>query len=456
MASGSDKSENSVGGRVKRYAQVSTGMGGFAARAAGGWLFGKDLTTEEYAAELRNALGGLKGPIMKLAQMAATIPDVLPEEFAAELAKLQSNAPAMGWPFVRRRMAAELGRDWKSKFASFDKEAAAAASLGQVHRAVDHDGRQLACKLQYPDMDSAVEADLKQLSVLLSIHRRVDRAIDTKEMAAEISARLREELDYQREAAHIALYGAIFADTPTIIVPETIEALSTKRLLTMTWLDGKPVLSFKDNPLEDRNKVAEAMFHAWWSPLSQYGVIHGDPHLGNYSITEDLRMNLLDYGCIRVFPAAFVQGVVDLYYGLLNQEEDRVVHAYEQWGFKGLSRELIDALNIWAGFIYGPMFEDRVRTVADGIKPSEYGRAQAFQVHQKLRELGPVRPPREFVFMERAAIGLGGVFLHLNAELNFYRLFNEAIDGFEAQALAARQSTALQAAGVPEQLEIAA
>ena len=198
------------------------------------------------------------------------------------------------------------------------------------------------------------------------------------------------------------------------------------------------------------------MFHAWWSPLSQYGVIHGDPHLGNYSITEDLRMNLLDYGCIRVFPAAFVQGVVDLYYGLLNQEEDRVVHAYEQWGFKGLSRELIDALNIWAGFIYGPMFEDRVRTVADGIKPSDYGRAQAFQVHQKLRELGPVRPPREFVFMERAAIGLGGVFLHLSAELNFYRLFNEAIDGFEAQALATRQSTALQAAGVPEQLEIAA
>ena len=102
--------------------------------------------------------------------------------------------------------------------------------------------------------DSAVEADLKQLSVLLSIHRRVDRAIDTKEMAAEISARLREELDYQREAAHIALYGAIFADTPAIIVPETIETLSTKRLLTMTWLDGKPVLSFKDNPLEDRKQ----------------------------------------------------------------------------------------------------------------------------------------------------------------------------------------------------------
>ena len=122
--------------------------------------------------------------------------------------------------------------------------------------------------------------------------------------------------------------------------------------------------------------------------------------------------------------------MVDLYRGLLHGDDALVVHAYETWGFKRLSRELIDTLNIWARFIYGPLLDDRVRTIADGVKPSEYGRQEAFRVHQALKAEGPVTVPREFVFMDRAAIGLGAVFLHLAAELNFYRLFNEAIERF--------------------------
>jgi predicted unusual protein kinase regulating ubiquinone biosynthesis (AarF/ABC1/UbiB family) len=173
------------------------------------------------------------------------------------------------------------------------------------------------------------------------------------------------------------------------------------------------------------------MFTAWWFPFSRFGVIHGDPHLGNYSIFDDAKgkpagINLMDYGCIRIFPPSFVGGVVDLYRGLLRGDDGLVVHAYETWGFKRLNRELIDALNIWARFIYGPLLDNRVRTIADGVKPSDYGRKEAFRVHQALKARGPVTVPREFVFMDRAAIGLGAVFLHLAAELNFYRLFNEA------------------------------
>jgi hypothetical protein len=113
-----------------------------------------------------------------------------------------------------------------------------------------------------------------------------------------------------------------------------------------------------------------------------------------------------------------------------------------------LSRELVDTLNIWARFIYGPLLDDRERTIADGVKPSEYGRREAFRVHRALREKGPVRVPREFVFMDRAAIGLGGVFLHLGAKLNYYRLFNEAIEKFSIAQVAARQRAALKAAGL--------
>ena len=140
--------------------------------------------------------------------------------------------------------------------------------------------------------------------------------------------------------------------------------------------------------------------------------------------------------------------MVDLYRGLLKGDDALVVHAYETWGFKRLTRELIDALNIWARFIYGPLLDDRVRTIADGVKPSQYGRKEAFRVHQALKKLGSVTVPREFVFMDRAAIGLGAVFLHLAAELNFYRLFNEAIDRFSVREVAARQTAALDKVGL--------
>jgi predicted unusual protein kinase regulating ubiquinone biosynthesis (AarF/ABC1/UbiB family) len=452
-----DRERNRLSARAKRYARVGANVGGVAAKMAGARFLGMDLDRAKNALDLAAALGGLKGPIMKVAQLLSTIPDALPPEYTFELAKLQSEAPPMGWAFVKRRMTAELGVGWESKFASFEHQPAAAASLGQVHRAQSLDGAELACKLQYPDMESAVEADLQQLQWLFALRRRMDPAIDTTEIAQEVGARLREELDYEREARHVALYRAVLAGNAQIRVPQVWPELSTRRLLVLDWLDGTKMLAHKDDDLATRNRLATAMFTAWWFPFSRFGVIHGDPHLGNYTVFNERRgrgkprpegINLLDYGCIRIFPPAFVGGVVDLYRGLERGDDDLVVHAYETWGFKRLNRRLIDTLNIWAGFIYGPLLDDRVRTIADGVKPSEYGRKEAFRVHQALREQGPVTVPREFVFMDRAAIGLGGVFLHLRAELNFYRLFNEAIEDFSVARVASRQRTALTGAGL--------
>ena len=444
-----DPEANRLSARAARYARVGVNVGGVAARMAGARLFGREAQGSSNAAALAKALGGLKGPIMKVAQLMATIPDALPPQYAEELQKLQSDAPPMGAAFVKRRMMAELGPDWLARFASFDYKPAAAASLGQVHRAVSMDGESLACKLQYPDMKSAVEADLGQLDLLFALHRRLDPAIDTREIIAEIGERVREELDYQREAKHAALYKLMLEDTPQVVVPGIHLALSTARLLTMDWLEGRRLLSFKSADEATRNRIGTAMFKAWWQPFSQYGIIHGDPHLGNYTVFGDGEgINLLDYGCVRIFPPRFVGGVVDLYEGLAQGDSARIVHAYETWGFKGLRKELIDVLNIWAGFIYGPLLDDRVRTIADGIAPGQYGRKQAFEVHQALKRLGPVRVPREFVFMDRAAIGLGGVFLHLDARLNFYQLFNTAIEGFSVETVAARQAGAMAAVGL--------
>lgn len=447
-----DREANRFSARAGRYASVGANVGGVAARMAMSRLFGKEGTAN--AAALAEALGGLKGPIMKVAQLLATVPDLLPPEYAAELQKLQADAPPMGAAFVKRRMQAELGPNWASRFGSFDLKPAAAASLGQVHRATTTDGAALACKLQYPDMQSAVEADLKQLELAFALHRRMNSWLDTREIAKEIGARVREELDYEREAKHAGLYGAVLKDIDAVRVPKVHPGLSTGRLLSLGWLDGEKILGFTEGPVELRNRIAQAMFKAWWHPFSRAAVIHGDPHLGNYTVFreagEPAGINLLDYGCVRIFHPRFVGGVVDLYRGLLENDGARIVHAYEVWGFRDLDREKIEILNIWARFIYGPLLEDRVRTVADGVKPGEYGRRQAFQVHQALKERGPVTVPQEFVFMDRAAVGLGAVFLHLRSELNYHRLFEAEIEHFSTEALAARQAEALKDAGLSQ------
>jgi predicted unusual protein kinase regulating ubiquinone biosynthesis (AarF/ABC1/UbiB family) len=403
------------------------------------------------ARALREALGRSKGPLMKVAQLLATIPDLLPQAYAEEFRKLQAHAPPMGWPFVQRRMRAELGPDWEAKFASFEREAAAAASLGQVHRAVAHDGRALACKLQYPDMASAVEADLAQLRTLLALFKNMDGTIDSSVAVLEVGERLREELDYARELKHMRLFAAMLANDSRIRTPEPLEDLSTKRLLTMTWLEGRGLMHWLDAPQETRNRIAELLFTAWWGPMTHYGVIHGFPHLGIYALTENAeRLHLIDFGCVRIFPPRFLEGVVGLYRGLRSADMDQVAHAYEIWGFRNLNAELIDALTMWARFIYGPLLDDRVRTIADDVPPAEYGRREAFAVRKRLKVLGPVLVPREFVFMDRAAIGLGAAFLHLRAELNFGRMFADSVADFSVDALAARQADALASVGLAQ------
>ncbi|MFC3674140.1 ABC1 kinase family protein [Ferrovibrio xuzhouensis] len=445
-------SENdSTIGRVRRYAKVGASVGGLAARLGAERMLGVKMDRGRHAADLRAALGGLKGPLMKVAQIMSTIPDALPQEYVQELAQLQANAPAMGQAFVKRRMAAELGPQWQARYKSFDLTAAAAASLGQVHRATAQDGRQLAVKLQYPDMASAVEADLRQLQLIFAIYRRYDAAINTTHIHAEIADRLREELDYQQESRHMQLYRAMLRDERNIYVPDVLPELTTKRLLTMSWLDGARLMDFRDAPQADRDAIALNLFRAWYVPFYQSGVIHGDPHLGNYTVRPDFGINLLDFGCIRIFPPKFVGGVIDLYRAISTDDRALAVHAYETWGFTGLSNETIDTLNLWAAFVYAPLLEDRPRRIQEMESTGVYGREVAEKVHKRLRELGGVTPPREFVFMDRAAIGLGGVFLHLKAEINWHRLFHDLIAGFDVTALEQRQAAALKAAGLQPQ-----
>ena len=443
--------QSGVGGRIRRYARVTGTMSGLAARLAGERYLGMDVDRNKHAAQLREALGGLKGPLMKVAQILSTIPDALPPEYAEELAALQADAPSMGWLFVKRRMAAGLGADWQSKFASFDRQAVSAASLGQVHKATSHDGKLLAVKLQYPDMASAIDADLAQLKLVFQLYERFDSAISTADIHTELSDRLREELDYKREAANLKLYSLMLKDEHQVIMPEHYSDLSSERALTMSWIEGQKLMAWLETEpsQEFRNQVAINMFRAWYVPFYFYGVIHGDPHLGNYSIDSDLNINLMDFGSIRIFRPEFVAGVIELYRALSRQDDDLARQAYAKWGFHGLDDEAIRVLNMWAGFIYAPLLSDEVRPIQQMRGGSE-GRELAGRVHQELKRIGGIKPPREFVLMDRAAVGLGSVFMHLKAEVNWHRLFHDLIDDFATDQLGQRQIKACRAAGLPD------
>jgi len=438
-----DSESKSIIKQIKRYAQVGGVVGKLATKLASQKYLGVKLDKNKHAAEIRAALGSIKGPLMKVAQLSATIPDLLPSEYAEELMHLQSNAPPMGWLFVKRRMAAELSLNWQDRFIDFDKEAAKAASLGQVHKAVISNKKIVACKLQYPDMESAVSADLSQLKMIFLIYQSYNKAIKTEEVYKEISERLKEELDYIREKKLMNVFRNIFSNSNFVHVPEVIEQLSTKRLLTMSWLEGDSILKYKNEKKEIRNTIAKNMFYAWYKPFYEYGIIHGDPHLGNYTIQKNLSVNLFDFGCMRIFKGKFIQGVIDLYFALQKNDQAKIVHAYEQWGFQNITKKKIEVLNKWAEFIYSPLMEDKIQKIQENDS-GVYGAQVAAEVHSGLKKLGGIKPPKEFVFMDRAAVGLGSVFMHLKAEVNWYQVFNSLIENFDEKEMDTKQQKALK------------
>ncbi len=424
--------------QIKRYAEVSGVVGKLATKLVGKKYLGISFDKDIHAKNLTTSLGKIKGPLMKVAQLTATIPDILPSEYAKELAELQSNAPPMGQMFVKRRMINELGRNWISHFKNFENEASKAASLGQVHKAYLKNGNKIACKLQYPDMNSIIKADLKQLKLIFSVYQSYNKAIKTNEIFKEVNDRLLEELDYKREKNMMKIFNNIFIKKNYVNIPKVYDKLSTDRLLTMDWLDGDHILKFKNKKLEQRNRIAKNMFLTWYFPFYNYGIIHGDPHLGNYTIAQNNSINLFDYGCMRVFKGNFIKGVIDLYNALQKNDKDKAVYAYKNWGFRDISKKKLEVLNKWAGFIYSPLLKDKVQKIQENTSGT-YGAKVASEVHKELRKLGGIQPPREFVFMDRAAVGLGSVFMHLNAKLNWYKIFNELIENFSSDAIDKRQ-----------------
>ena len=419
--------------RASRYIQLTGQVGGLLVKLGANRFLGVDIDKNKHALNLKKDLGEIKGPFMKIAQFISMIPDALPIEYSNQLMQLQSHAPSMGELFVKRRMENELGENWKNFFLDFNTSASYAASLGQVHKAKLKNGDLVACKLQYPDMQSAVNVDLNQFRIILNLFEKYNKAIKTKKIFLEIKDSLVEEIDYENEINNIKIFKKIFEFDKYVNIPKIYRNCSTKRLITMSWLEGlslDEMLRYSKNKKNLSERIATNIFNTWYMPFYKFCVIHGDPHFGNYSFKKNGDINLFDFGCVRFFPIKFVKAVLNLYYALEKKDEDLMVEAYKTWGFKKINKKLIKVLNLWASYIYGPLLEDKKRLI-QGEKKKGYGFDIVNNVYKELRKIGGVEPPKEFVFMDRAAIGMGSLFMKLDVKLNWHNLFKNLIKDFD-------------------------
>ncbi len=430
--------------RANRYLQLTSQVGGLLTRLGVNKL-GLGINKDKHATNLKNNLGEFKGPIMKIAQLLSMIPDALPAEYSNQLMQLQSHAPPMGELFVKRRMINELGNNWDNNFLNFNKSASYAASLGQVHKAKLKNGNLVACKLQYPDMRSAVEVDLNQFEVILKLFEKYNKAIKTKKIFLEIKDRLIEEINYDNEIKNMKFFEKIFKFDKSVNIPKVYKEFSTKRLITMSWLEGHTldeVIKYSKNRKYLLEKIATNIFNAWYMPFYKFCVIHGDPHFGNYSFKNNGDINLFDFGCVRFFPTSFVKAVLNLYYALEKKDEDLTIEAYKSWGFKKINKKLIKILNLWASYIYGPLLEDKKRLI-QGENNKGYGINVANNVYKELKKIGGIEPPKEFVFMDRAAIGMGSLFMKLNVKLNWHEKFNNLIKDFDEKKILKKRESVI-------------
>lgn len=393
------------------------------------------------AQEWISQLGNLKGVFLKAAQLTSMIPGFLPEAQRQALSVLCTHSPAMGWPFVLRRLNKEWGENWPKRISFFEKQAAFAASLGQVHRAELLDGTRVACKVQYPGMQEALETDLHALDRLAEIYAWFYSALQTKNLRQELRARVLLELNYRQEAQHVQWFSRFFEGHSFVSVPRFYPDLSSGTLLTLEWMNGHGLKDAFHASQDVRDRLGKQIFLAWHEPFYQAGLLHGDPHMGNMLWTND-GITLLDFGCVGVFDPSFVGSLIDLYEGLVHDQKDRIAHVYEVWGFGTLNKQLVEILTLWASFLFKPFLKNQKAFFQD-VACVEEGKKIALSIHKSLSKVGQINPPGCFLLMDRVAVVLGGLLLQLNPQAHWQNLLLTLFDSFSLDKCQNRQKKIL-------------
>src|SRR3954462_4493207 len=281
------------------------------------------------ARELVKQLGQMRGAAMKIGQVLSTvdftaIPESEREEFKATLAALRDDVPPLPFKAIEKLLREELGLPLKEAFREFEPEAFAAASIGQVHRAVTNDGTRVAVKVQYPGIADAVETDLRNLQLLFPLVKRLAPGLDVKALSTELRERIGDELDYEVEAQNHRAMARAWRDHPYVHVPPVETALSRRRVLVTHLIEGRRFETVKQLPEPERDRFAEIVFRFFFGTLRHLRRAAGDPHPGNYLLLDDGRVGFLDFGLMRVVDADYLQGERELAQAVTRHDAPRV------------------------------------------------------------------------------------------------------------------------------------
>ena len=380
------------------------------------------------AEEVTEMMGQMKGVFMKLGQIMSFAHPSLPEQAKATLRTLQSDAPPMDFHLARGVLEQELGGDLARFFKHVDETPLAAASIGQVHRARLNSGEQVVLKIQYPGVDSAIESDLQMTAGLAAMVQLVHRNTDAKSVVHELKTRLLEELDYRRELRNQALFGALWAGHPLIKVPAVHSEYSTKRVLCQEFCRGMNFYDFLAVATPEEKRRATFILNDFvFDSMHRFHVFNGDPHPGNYLFGEDGSITFVDFGCIKYFPAHFMQGV---------QALNRAIFERDHESFERCVKELqiilpgrpYDPEIAWRFFSYhaAPFMDDQTFR----FSPEYIGRATDVMNPKTLKNFNL---PPDLLFFNRITFGLNTIFMELGAEANFHRLYRRYLYPHEGQ-----------------------
>ncbi|WP_328405195.1 ABC1 kinase family protein [Nocardia sp. NBC_00403] len=436
--------------RNAKLAKIPLGIAGRAAVGFGKKLAGGDKSeinaqlNQKAAEQLFTVLGELKGGAMKFGQalsvMEAAVPEEFGEHYREALTKLQAAAPPMPAGTVHRVLDQQLGTQWRQRFQSFDDTPAASASIGQVHKAVWSDGRVVAVKVQYPGADEALRADLKTLSRMTGLFASVIPGADVKPLLAEITARTEEELDYRNEATNQRAFAKAFDGHPEIVVPKVVA--SAPKVIVTEWLDGTSVSAIIKQGAQDpegtrvlRNRVAGLMGKFHFSSPETVGLLHADPHPGNFMMLPDGKLAVIDFGACAPMSDGFPEVLGRMLALEVEERFDELTELmYDNgWVIPGRTitdKEIADYLRPFTdpvqtdSFHFTRKWMQRVAGKASDLASPEMKTARALQL------------PAEYVMIFRVLGGSVGILAQLDAELPFMQLVKTWMPGFREERTA--------------------
>jgi predicted unusual protein kinase regulating ubiquinone biosynthesis (AarF/ABC1/UbiB family) len=369
------------------------------------------------------SLGHMKGALMKLGQMASYLDDGMPEPMRVALAQLRADAPPMPTDLALSEIESSLGRPLDAMFATVDALPVAAASIGQVHRAVTVDGQEVAVKVQYPRIAEAIAADLDNTETLGSILGMVFPGLDSRNLVDELRARLSEELDYHNEADNQRRFADYYRGHPHIWVPDVLDDLSSDRVLTTEFVRGKHFDTLYDEPQHVRDHYGEVLYRFVFRSLNRQRVFNGDPHPGNYLVADDGRLAFLDFGLVKHFEPSQVEQFTSLIRAMISRDEAEFRRTAERNDLLRPGAPFDDSeVYDWFGGYYELILDDQVVTVTPEYTAALLRKTFDARTNEILKY---ANVPPTFALIQRINLGVFNLLARLGASANWRRISEE-------------------------------